>query len=267
MDLKTLHIAPGDSAGGSLSVAIRDAGLNDEVLRFRDNLSCGPIDSDEPTARANWWSQFYEDSTVEATLAGFWERVAAADERLVVWFGHHSASELAFFLAWADRLGDRTYEYVDVTDLRFPPRDGFGLGEPVQSVGIMNPDMLRSLLGSEKALTSEQRTKAIRTWRQLKAENAPFRIVTAEGLASAPVNYFDGLLLERATTEWRHIARIIGEVMGYNSEPYIQIGDVMLQSRVVALVEEGRLLADGDPWNMSCRIRLPVDGNQADSSV
>jgi hypothetical protein len=28
--------------------------------------------------------------------------------------------------------------------------------------------------------------------------------------------------------------------------------------RLVALVEEGKLLADGDPWDMrACRVRLP----------
>ena len=33
----------------------------------------------------------------------------------------------------------------------------------------------------------------------------------------------------------------------------------MLMMRVVALVEAGKLLADGDPWDMrACRIRLPV---------
>jgi hypothetical protein len=46
--------------------------------------------------------------------------------------------------------------------------------------------------------------------------------------------------------------------MGSNSEPYIQVGDVMLRMRIVALVQEGKLLADGDPWNLrSGRVRLP----------
>jgi Protein of unknown function/Domain of unknown function (DUF1835) len=261
--MKTLHIAPGDSAGGSLIRAIRDAGLDDEVLRFRDDLSCGPIDSDEASARAAWWSQFYDMPEVAAHLDEFWKRVAATVDRLVVWFGRHSASEHAFFLAWADRLGDRAYEYIDVTGLRFPRRDGSGMGEPVQSVGIMNPDMLRSVLGTERALTPKRRMEAIRAWRRLKAENAPFRIVTAEGLASAPVDCYDRLILERATSGWRRVARIIGDVMGHNYEPYIQVGDVMLHNRVVALVCEGKLLADGDPWDLSCPLRLP----EMDSSV
>ena len=88
--------------------------------------------------------------------------------------------------------------------------------------------------------------------------NAPFRVVTPTGLVSAPVDHFDPLLIERATPEWRKIARVVGDTMGYNIEPYMQVGDLMLLERVVALIDEGKLLAAGDPWDMhSCRVRLP----------
>jgi hypothetical protein len=95
------------------------------------------------------------------------------------------------------------------------------------------------------------------SWRVLKQENAPFRIVTDAGLVSAPVDTFDPLWVERVTTEWRRAVSVVAETMGYNTEPYIQVADVMLLARVVALVNEGRLLADGDPWDMrTCRVRL-----------
>jgi hypothetical protein len=126
------------------------------------------------------------------------------------------------------------------------------------SVGEMNPEMLQSLFGSERPTAPEFREESIRVWRRLRAENAPFRIVTDAGLASAPIDVFDPWLLERISSEWRSVARIVGETMGYNSEPYIQVGDVMLRMRIVALVQEGKLLADGDPWNLrSGRVRLP----------
>jgi hypothetical protein len=47
--------------------------------------------------------------------------------------------------------------------------------------------------------------------------------------------------------------------MGYNGEPYMQVGPVMLLTRLVALVDDGKLLADSGPWDMrSCRVRLPA---------
>lgn len=257
----TLHIAPSDSAGGSLRCALRDAGHDDDVLSWRDDLSCGPIASGDAAERAEWWSQFYTDRDIEPVLKSFWDRVAETDDRLVIWFGRHSASEHAFALAWVEKLGDRPYEYIDVTGRQFPQtrRDGSTvLGPPMQSVGTMNSEMLKSLLGSEQPVSTEFKEEASRTWRRLGSENAPFRIVTVAGLVSAPVDVFDRLLLERATPEWKKVARIVGEAMGYNFEPFIQVGDIMLLTRVVALVGEGKLLADGDPWDMrSCRVRLP----------
>jgi len=259
--VNTLHIAPGHSAGGSLRQAIRDAGRDDEVLFFRDDLSCGPIDSDEIAARVAWWEQFHGDWETEAApLKAFWERVAMTDDRLVVWFGRHSALELAFFLAWADRLEGRPYNIIDVTGLRLPsnrPDEPQGLSRPTQAVSIMPPYQLASLFGSERQVAAQETEEARRQWRRMKAENAPFRVVTPAGLVSAPVDYFDSLLMERAATEWRKLARVIGDTMAFNLEPYMQTGDVMLLARAIALIDEGKLLAEGDPWDMhSCRVRL-----------
>lgn len=260
--MKTLHIAPGDSAGGSLARAISDAGQADEVLSFLDDLSCGPIASNEPSARATWWSRFHERPEVDAAIAEFWQRVSATDDRLVVWFGRHSASELAFFLAWTDRLGRRPYQIIDVTGqrLRYKARNGSPvLSRPVQAVSIMPPNALCLLLGTEQPITAVERNESAQRWRQLQNENAPFRVVTAAGLASAPADHFDPLLLGQATPEWQAEVRLISDTIGYNAEPYMQTGDAVLLARVVALVEAGKLLADGDPWDMrSCRIRLPT---------
>lgn len=257
--MKTLHISPGDSAGGSLIRAIRDGGRDDEVLPFRDDLSCGPIDRDEPSARAAWWSQFYDASDVATILGEFWQHVANTDQRLVVWFGRHSARELAFFLAWVDRLGERPYQIIDVTQRQLPFRqhDGsFGL-RPAAYVSILRHEALRSLLGSERPITPEEQREISGVWRKLRVENAPFRIVTGSGLVSAPLDHFDPWILQQTATEWRSVARVVGGAMGDNCEPYFQVDDLMLQARVVALVAEGKLLAEGDPWEMrSCRIRL-----------
>jgi hypothetical protein len=77
-------------------------------------------------------------------------------------------------------------------------------------------------------------------------------------LVSAPADHFDHLLMEQVTSEWSKVARIIGDTMGFNYEPYWQVGDIMLLGRVIALIDEGKLFAEGNPWDMhSCRVRLP----------
>jgi len=259
--MKTLHIAPGLSAGGLIVQAVRGAGRPDKVLSWPDDLSCGPIDSDDPAARATWWARFDDDWKIEASLREFWERVRATDDRLVVWFGRHSASELAFFLAWTDRLRDRPFDIVDVTGLVFPlgrEADPSATSGPVEAVGIIDPERLRTLLGRERPATALEVEQASQNWRKLKLENAPFRVVTATGLVSAQLDYFDSSLLQQVTPEWKKVVRVIGEAMVLCDESYFQVSDTMLLARVVALVGEGKLLADGDLRDMrSSRVRLP----------
>lgn len=258
--MRKLHVAPNGSAGGSLLQAIRDDGRDEDVAVHLDDLSWGPIELANPAERETWW-KLKDGGDFERSLTIFWERVLTTDERLVVWFARHAASELAFFEAFVDRLEDRAYDVIDVTGLQFPftRQDGTrGMSQAAQSVGTENSDALRSLFGSEREITAQQRLTAQQHWRLLRSENAPFRIVTEAGLASAPVDHFDPLLLQQATTEWRMVAYLVGATMGCNMQPYLQVGDLPLLERVVSLVEQGKLLADGDPWRMqSCRVRLP----------
>ena len=258
--MDTLHIAPGQSAGGALIQAIRVAGRNDAVLSFCDDFSCGPIASDDPAARASWWAQFYDDVLVGEGLRAFWKRAADFEGRLIVWFSRHSAKELAFFLAWTERFADRTYDIVDITGRQLPytRRDGSSvLPQSFPAVAVIPSDALRLLLGQERPMSAQEEDESRQLWRRLQKENAPFRVVTDAGLVSAPIDHFDPLLLARATPEWRKVARVVGDAMGYNSEPYIQVGDSMLLMRIVALVDEGKLLAEGDPWKWTSLVRLP----------
>ncbi|RWH74621.1 DUF1835 domain-containing protein [Mesorhizobium sp.] len=254
-----LHVAPGHSAGGSLRHAIRSSGRTDDVISFPDNLSCGPIDSQEPSARARWWASIYDEYDVD--FDGFWKQIMSTSDRLVVWVGRHSAQEHAFFLALVDRLGDRPYDIIDVTGLQMPlirPDGKQRLSSPIQAVSLMSETELALLFGTERAMTRQEREEAARRWRSLKSENAPFRIVADSGLVSAPIDVFDELLLERASKDWRKVARVIADTMGHNMEPYIQVGDMMLLTRIVALVDQGKLMAHGDPWLMrKCEVRLP----------
>src|SRR5260370_36118279 len=102
----------------------------------------------------------------------------------------------------ADRLGDRSYDIVDVTSARSP------------AVSLVLTDRLRALLGPERPVTAQEREEASRQWRRLRVENAPFRVVTPKGLVSAPVAHFDALLIERATPEWRKLGAVVGGTVG-----------------------------------------------------
>lgn len=258
--MKVLHVAPRDSAGRNLREALRLAGYQQDVLSFTDDLSHGPIAWSTSRERAAWWAHVNEPR-LEDDLEEFWLRLETANRRLVVWFGRHSASELAFFLALADRLGDRSYDIVDVTNLRWTytrPDGTSAVAQPVGAVGSVPADQLVAQLDTARPISPQEASDAGRLWQHLRSQNATFRVVTPTGLASAPLDHFDSSILEQAATEWRSSAYVIGSTLAHNCAPYIQVDDVMLLARLVALVEEGKLLADGDPWDMrACRVRLP----------
>jgi hypothetical protein len=255
--MKVLHVAPGDSADGALREALRLAGRQQDTLSFTDDLSHGPIAWGTSRERAAWWSHLHEPR-LEDDLEAFWLRLETANRRLVVWFGRHSASELAFFLALADRLGDRPYDIVDVTNLQwsFLPPDG--ISQPAGAVGGVPAEQLVAQLETARPISPQEAGDAGRLWQHLRRQNAPFRVVTPTGLASAPIDHFDSSILEQAARKWRSSAYVIGSTMAHTCDPYRQVGDIMLLARLAALVEEGKLLADGDPWDMrACRVRRP----------
>jgi hypothetical protein len=175
-------------------------------------------------------------------------------------FGGKGADEKALLGNKVVDLFKDLIDIVDVTNLKFPytRRDGTSTVVQPGRVAIVQTDRLGTLLGSERPITPQERTDARQRWHRLRTENAPFRVVTPTGLVSAPADHFDPLLIKHTTREWQRLIRIIADTMGLNSEPYDQVGDVMLLARAVALIGEGKLLAEGDPWDMrTCRVRLP----------
>ena len=142
-------------------------------------------------------------------------------------------------------MGDRSYDVV-------------AIGQPDGAVDLIPSYLLPALIETARPVSPQEVADAGQLWQRLRAQNAPFRIVTSAGLASAPIDHFDSSILGQATKEWSSAARIIGSTMAHHCEPYLQVGDAILMARLAALVEEGKLLADGDPWDMwTSRVRLP----------
>src|SRR5262249_47047464 len=136
-----LHIVFGQSAGGILRLALRQASRDDEVLSFNDDLSFGPINPAVPIARAAWAkAELYFPDTVLAVLddtLNFWQTVRSAQKR-VIWFSRRAAVEFCGFLEFVSQMGTQSYDVIDLTGVEIPrrTRDGgsanrviFGLAE------------------------------------------------------------------------------------------------------------------------------------------
>ena len=191
------------------------------MLRFRDDLSCGPINSGEPAARAAWWKQFYEGRDSEAEFAGFWGQALNGRDRMVVWFGRHDARELAFFLlgpiGW--RAAVRNHRRYRTAISLYGQGRSRRLSRPTQATGIIPSEGLRSMLGSERAVTAAERDKNAPTFGGGCGAKTGIPRRDRRGLASAPADVFDLLILAQATVVWQREIRLIAETMGNNMSP------------------------------------------------
>ncbi|UXT80884.1 DUF3658 domain-containing protein [Agrobacterium tumefaciens] len=258
-----LHVVPSLSARGSLEKALSAYRPGDAILAFRDDLSCGPIASIKSAKRMAWWHEYLDWPETESEFDGFWEQVDAAQDRIVLWFGKYSSSELAFRLAWAAHMDGRPYDVIDVSDLH-PIIYGQDIADTTATVAkaaaLLLPEGLAKLIGSEQPASAEEDARYRNEWARLQNENAFFRIVTPTGLASADQDHFDVFLMQQADTRWRKAAYIVGNALLESCDPYFQTGSLMLTERLQTLVDQARLEADGDVYDLhSCLIRLPEE--------
>lgn len=247
----TLHVVFTDSGAGSLRQALRHAGRNDEVIAFSDDFRFGPIDPPDPTLRATWveaelgWMGWDEVTTRSEK---FWQDACSPSRQKVAWLSRRSGLEYAGFLEWLWRLGDFPCEIVDLTEVRIawpPPL----LPAPALSLGILSPDAIQSndLYDLTKALQATERKRYLDLWHQLRVENAPLRVVAGEIMKSAPISFFDPLLMSHVTSHWQKVAKIVGLALSSQWGDHVfQTGDIFLAARVNALVESGQLEIQGE---------------------
>jgi hypothetical protein len=107
------------------------------------------------------------------------------------------------------------------------------------------------LFRRSKQTSSEQLHESRAKWEVLKAENADLRVLTPSGLISAPLSYFDPLIISLVTTEWRRCARVVGEsLFRSGNDGFRQTGDLVLWSRLRTLMEDGVLEGRGNLLEM-----------------
>jgi hypothetical protein len=86
------------------------------------------------------------------------------------------------FLEWLWRLGERPCQVIDLTDMPVGSR------RRAFSLSLLHPDEItqNGIPHRAERLGPTIREQCRSLWRRLRAENAPLRVVKADGLQSAP---------------------------------------------------------------------------------
>jgi Protein of unknown function/Domain of unknown function (DUF1835) len=246
---QTVHFVFTPSGAGCLSQALRIACRDDQVISFFDDLSFGPINPPDSSLRAKWVENElgrtgWDDVTAESER--FW-RGAPSSDRTVAWLTRRSAKQYAGFLEWSWRMRDAPYEVVDLSNVKISRGPEHGSPRPpafAMSLGMLHPDIIcrDRLWEFAEPLQQSVRERYRDLWQQLRSENAPLRVIDGDELVSAPISFFDSLLMSYVTANWKKVALVVGQALVSPMDNcMIGPGDLFLVARVNSLVENGRM--------------------------
>jgi hypothetical protein len=135
---------------------------------------------------------------------------------------------------------------VDLTEVKisYRPEHGSRLPRLAMSLGMLHHDTIcdNKLWDLAAPLEMTERRRYRDLWQQLRSENAPLRVIDRGKLVSAPISFFDLVLMSYATVDWQKVARIVGAAMVSQTDDwFVQAGDMFLAARINALAKSGHL--------------------------
>jgi hypothetical protein len=173
----TLHVTNGDYAADG----IRAAGVEGQVLPWRDVLHEGPVPAGLPLAelsalRASWIAAQGEAWGDSATVAGsFAERdtaLAGEYDEIVLWFEHDLYDQL---------------QLIQLLDLLAEHGTRLSLVNPPEYLGSASTERLAELFTTREPVTSAQLELGARAWAAFRApEPGGVQRVVEEGAAPLP---------------------------------------------------------------------------------
>lgn len=249
-----LHFVFTLSGAGCLVQALKKAGRDDQVVVASNDMQFGPIDPSDPSSRPKWLEN--EPGRVDRKDAARserdWDEARFADNRKVAWLTRRSAMEYAGFLEWVWQLGDAPCEVVDLSEVKisYPPgRDPPRPPVLPTSLALLHHDIIchNKLWDLAETLQTTERRRYRELWQQLLSENAPLRVIDGDKLVSAPISFFDSLLMSYVTDKWQKVAMVLSSVtISHWDDGIWQTDDPFLAARLHALVEIGRLQIRGE---------------------
>ena len=268
----TTHIVFGDSPTGSLKLALKDLGLNQQerIINFSDLFSIGPIwnlhDLQGITNRNEWLSThiniddevlFNYEYRFKQTILNI--KQVPSHHPIIIWAGEnaHEQTGLNFVLyllkekandIFLININEAYKTHLARTDIDFTPRN----------MGELTTKQLKLIYENEKnghTLTQMERKTFEQQWEQLCEEKEVLRIWENNKITSVPETFYDEYIINIVKkfhknnnhNEFIKSARVIGEVIGHLNQ---YVGDQFIEYRVRRLIVDGIFDMEGVPKAM-----------------
>src|SRR6185503_3410737 len=186
--MSRLHVTFGESAAGSLKLALQTLGREEEeVLPLVDFLCVGPIDPGDVHERVEWGIEnigLWEDA--EEAIATFWTRVTTTPSEIVAWISRRDANEYCGFLELVWRVKGAPISVVDIAEVDFPGPDGTPSPNLSKRFGWVHDRWIveKALFERARPVSDVERKRYEAEWRRLRQENGELRVLTDSGVAS-----------------------------------------------------------------------------------
>ena len=239
-----LHLLWSWSARGSLRAALRQ---KRNVMRADHAPDLGPLD--DGRRRGTFFRELYASvgSSVEEMGEDFlpadayaeWEAVKRAvaemvPDRIVVWTSRSGADYV--FLRMA-------VHFLHVLD-RPLWRVQVETGDSFCAVAALPGEKLISFLPEAEEIDAETAARYTADFEAMAADPHMLRRTNAAGdLTYHDLTFYDDAIIGHCSFEWRKVIRVVGDTMGY-ADSLNPVGDVLIFSRLLHLVETGKLEMD-----------------------
>ncbi|MCY7281104.1 MAG: DUF1835 domain-containing protein [Sphingomonas bacterium] len=243
-----IHILFSSSAAGTLRQVLRERGRSEKVVDLTDNLSWGPIGSDNLQDRETWLDHHVPGNRTDA-----WDWIAdssyefleciASDEDRLIWLAPRSSQEQCGLHWYLASSGGGNTQMI-VAD--YALGDKFWPELPPPNLGVLARDAIAELL--DRAPRSRWRPSDFppEKWRELMEDNDLLRIVDDGSLRSVPGNYFDRFIVRRCPADWTAPIRVIGYSMSDIWDAGHDVDDAFLLWRIRMLVQSGEFICNGE---------------------
>ncbi|MFT4094130.1 MAG: DUF1835 domain-containing protein [Niabella sp.] len=234
-----------------------DETLTGEVIQIKDDYAVGPVaniyETEGYQQRRDWWKQLLENSpykeqsdlvddklTVHSLIKVLQEN---EQEEAWIWMGQNQHDVCGYY--W---LMPQLKEFQGRIMVLYMNNLPF-INEKGQ---IFYPSWLSEILPSEflkakklaRPITLSEYEVDPDEWNKLTQENAPVRILEGgKKVVSRDADFYDAEILKNITVYWQKAPRVLQNTL---HRMKIKTGDVFLMWRIKTLIEEGKIIAEGD---------------------
>ncbi|OJA45184.1 hypothetical protein BGV68_31830 [Burkholderia ubonensis] len=254
--MKTIHIAPNNSAAGSLTRAFDEPRRESLVFTLWDDLTVGPLRDIDDTPRSG--AMLDCEGLGHINGAARWDFeliqcITLTDVPVVIWHGSCADDQLKL-RRLAYRLRDTPQRLFEVSlssdDISPLDRHYMGADDPIRtrdalSVAYFTPETLRTKLASAAPISALRIDQLALEWQKTKEADASWRRWHSNALENTDFKELDARVVELVTAEWQLARFVVDELMGT-----FFVSDAIALWRVSEAGAAGRIELRGNRYDL-----------------